>query len=133
MKKGIIFILLIVFLVFASTRVVSASFSLGKFFGGRVIETTAIPIEALKDAGYTCPMFGTSISILPLGSQTSTPINYFIPSYITSKTRTTPKMGGLILGKYEGQSMITCTRPCPPSVCVETVSLDTINLFGTSR
>jgi len=130
-KKGIIFILLIVFLVFFSTGIVSAYSSFGNVFGGRIINTKAVEIAGLEAVGYICPMFGTSISIIPMGSPISTPSSYFIPSYVVSKTRTTPTIGQLILGKYSGRTMISCMFPYPPSTIA--VSLDTITLFGTSR
>lgn len=132
MKKGIIFILLIVFLLFVSARMVFAASYFGNLFGGRIIYTKAVEIEAWESAGYTCPMFGTSISIMPIGSPFSTPTSFFIPSFVTPKTRTTPAPHQLIIGKYSGQMTIICILPSnPPDV--QTVSLDTIILFGTSR
>ncbi len=130
MKKGIIFILLIVFLVFASAKVVFAVSSFGKSFGGRIIYPKALQITVLESVGYICPMYGTSISIMPIGSPLVTPIEYFIPFYVTSKTRTTPATHQLILGRYSGQEVITCTHLLGD---IQTVSLDMINLFGTSR
>ena len=138
-RKSIIFILLIAFLVFISVKMVFAYSFLGGVFGGRIIYTKALEIEEMEAAGYICPMFGTSISIIPIGSPPGTPTSYFIPSYITSKTRTIPAVGQLILGRYSGQTTITCTLTFPsesdPSIAttILTVSLDTINLFGTSR
>ncbi|KKP72779.1 MAG: hypothetical protein UR70_C0004G0022 [Candidatus Nomurabacteria bacterium GW2011_GWB1_35_20] len=92
----------------------------------------ALEIAEMEAAGYICPLFGTSISIVPIGSPPGTPTSYFIPSYITPRTRTTPAIRQLILGRYSGQTMITCTLPSDPPITT-TVSLDTINLFGTSR
>ncbi|MFA5095542.1 MAG: hypothetical protein WC447_02705 [Candidatus Paceibacterota bacterium] len=130
MKKGTIFVLLIVFLVSISAKIVFAYSFLGGVFGGKIINTKATEVTILEATGYVCPMSGTSISITPIGSPIGTPTDYFIPSYITSKTRTTPTMSQLILGRYSGQTMITCTNPAGD---VQIVSLDTINLFGTSR
>ncbi len=132
MKKGIIFILLIVFLLFAGARTVSANFSFGRLFGGRITAPKAVEIEALESAGYVCPMYGTSISIMPIGSPAGTPISYFIPSFVTSKTGTTPASHQLIMGRYSGQTTIICILESYPPLEQE-VSLETINLFGTSR
>ncbi len=132
MKKGIIFVLLIVFLAFISARIVSAYSFFGGFFGGKITNTIAAPIMELELKGYACPMFGTSISITPIGSPTGTPTDYFIPSYVTPKTRTIPTINQLILGRYNGnQEIITCVNSF--SGQIETVSLETIDLFGTSR
>ncbi len=133
MKKGIIFILLIIFLVFISTRIVfAASFSLlGKNFGGKILTTRAIPIVITETSGFVCAVPGVSITILPIGSPNGVPVNYLIPIYVTSKTRTTPAPNQWILGKYFGQTQITCTQPVTGATT--TVTLDTISLYGTSR
>ncbi|MFA5936831.1 MAG: hypothetical protein WC822_03060 [Candidatus Paceibacterota bacterium] len=130
-RKGIFLILLIIFLVFVSANVVDASFSFGKFFGGKIISTKATEIQILEGSGYTCPMYGTSISIVPIGSPAGTPTSYYIPSYVTPMTRTTPMTGQQILGVYGGQTMISCFITYPPDIRV--VSLTSIILFGTSR
>jgi hypothetical protein len=132
MKKGTIFILLIVFLVFISTKIVFAFSPFGGFFGGKIINMKAPEIASLEDAGYVCPMLGTSISIIPIGSPLNTPNYYFIPSYVIPKTRTTPTINQLILGKYGEETVITCTLPSNPPE-VKTVMLKTIDFFGTSR
>lgn len=132
MKKGIFYILLIVFLVFVSTRIVSASFSLGRVFGGRIVNTKALEIQALESSGYQCYMPGTSISILPIGSPAGTPTSYFIPSFVISKTRTTTRTGQLIMGRYLGKTIIPCIFPSSPPMVIS-VSLDIITLFGTSK
>ena len=131
-RKSIIFILLIIFLVFVGARIVFAYSFFGGVFGGRIISMPALEIAEMEAAGYICPLFGTSISIVPIGSPPGTPTSYFIPSYITPRTRTTPAIRQLILGRYSGQTMITCTLPSDPPITT-TVSLDTINLYGTSR
>ncbi|MCM2338930.1 MAG: hypothetical protein NDI62_00530 [Burkholderiales bacterium] len=132
MKKGIILFLLIIFLVFASTSTAFAYSSFGRMFAGKITNTKATEIAQWEAAGYICPMFGTSISIIPIGSPHGTPVNYFIPSYISSATRTNPSLSKLIIGRYSGQTMITCTLYSDPPQ-TQTVSLNTINLFGTSR
>lgn len=130
-RAGITFILLIVFLVFVSVNAVFAVSSFGRFFGGRIKYEISLQIDVLESTGYVCVMPGTSLTIIPIGSPLLTPIEYFIPSFVISKTGTIPTRDQLILGRYSGKTMITCTRPKPPDV--KTVSLDTINLFGTSR
>ena len=133
MKKGINLFLLIIFLIFVSARIVSASFSLYKNFGGRIITTKALPIIALEAAGYSCVTFGSSVSVLPIGSPSGTPTNYFIPFYVLSKTRTTLAPHQWILGKYSGtQTTITCIYKGTPTH-TQTINLDTVTLFGTSR
>jgi len=137
-KKSIIFILLIAFLVFVSAKMVFAYSFFGGVFGGRIISMPALEIAEMEATGYICTVPGITISIFPIGSPPGTPTSYFIPSYITSKTRTTPAIGQLILGRYSGQTMVTCTLTLwlpshRRSTTITTVSLDTINLFGTSR
>jgi hypothetical protein len=136
-KKGIIFILLIIFLVFVGTQVVfasfsffSPSFSIIKSFGGRIIQTKALEIQELEAMGYICMVPGSSISITPIGSPAGTPISYFI---LPSKTNTTPMVGQLILGKY---SMMKIVIPCiragyPPMF--SSVSLNKVTIFGVSK
>ncbi|KKQ88029.1 MAG: hypothetical protein UT09_C0005G0011 [Parcubacteria group bacterium GW2011_GWF2_38_8] len=141
MRKGIILVLLIVFLAFAGAKIVKSdavpataarapSVSAG-FFGGRIINTKALEIEALEGVNFECIVVGSTISIIPIGSPAGTPASYFIPTFITSKTRTTPSVGQLILGKYSTKTPITCIFKGIPPVTV-VVNLDTITLFGTS-
>jgi|GEM_PF-978773 len=142
MKKIVILSLLIVFLVFVSIKIIFAGAvpsnpassngeSLEKSFGGRIINTKALEIETLEASGFTCFIAGSSISIAPIGSPPNTPISYFIPSFVTSKTGIEPSISGLILGKYGGQTTISCTLPGDPPITT-IVSLNTITLFGTS-
>ena len=131
MKKGIILILLIVFLIFFSVNMIFASSSFGGVFGGKIINTKAVAIATLEATGYICSTFGTSISIVPLGSPAGTPSNYFIPSFITSKTGSSPAISQSILGRYSGQTAVTCTNV--ETEDIKTVMLSTITLFGTSR
>jgi hypothetical protein len=131
-SNGIIF-LIVFFLVFISTRIVfAASFSLlGKNFGGKILTTRAIPIVVTEASGFACTVPGVSITILPIGSPNGVPVNYLIPLYVTSKTRTTPAPNQWILGKYFGQTQITCIQQATGATT--TVTLDTISLYGTSR
>jgi hypothetical protein len=140
MKKGIILILLIIFLVFASARIIFASYSspsYGSIFGGRIIYTKAIEIVNLESTGYICNTPGTSVSIRPMGSPLGTPTSYLIPFGVTPRTRTTPTPGQLIMGKYGAPTSIECKKPGSERTGgrsdLKTMSLPTINLFGTSR
>jgi hypothetical protein len=134
MKKAVALFLLITFLIFVGTNIVYSysSSTFGRLFGGKIISMKATQIEELEASGYICSMFGTSISIKPIGSRAGTPTSYFIPSYVSPKTRTTPGSGKLIIGKYSGQEIITCTLPGEPPL-TETIVLNTITFFGTSR
>ena len=131
-RKGIIFVLIIVFAIFVGTRTVSAFSFFGGFFGGRIISDKAMEIELKEWAGYTCVVLGTSITINPIGSPPGTPTSYFIPWSITSRNGYPPISGRLIMGIYGGKTNIVCIYPSVPPF-IETVSLDTIDLFGTSR
>ena len=132
MKKGIIFILLIIFLVSVGTSSVSAISPFGRILGGRIIALKALEIAELEATGWICTVPGVSIEILPIGSPSRTPTSYFIPPYTTSKTGTIPRAGQLIMGKYFGRTPITCIYPSKPPL-IRVVFLNTITLFGTSR
>lgn len=129
MKKGIIFILLIIFLIFSNTKIVSA-FSFEKSFGGKILYTKAMKIQILESAGFTCTVLGSTIMMMPIGSPVGTPIDYFIPWYTISKTKTTLRSGQYILGKYGMTTPITCVSVIGVPIIVD---LDTITLFGTSK
>lgn len=139
MKKGIIFVLLIVFLVFANISSVYASENnyVGIFlpeekpFGGEIINDKALEIETLEDSEFICDLQGgESIEIDPTGSSTGTPTSYFIPADVRSETDAFPAEGELILGNYDSnkKTSITCTL-MDYSVTVE---LDTISYYGVS-
>lgn len=131
MKKGIIFILLIIFLIFVNTNFSFASSPFGRFFAGRIISEKAMEINLKEWTGYNCVVLGNSITIKPIGSPIGTPTSYFIPWNTISKTKSTPMNGKLIMGIYSGKSNVTCIRPEPPDT--QTVVLDTVTLFGTSK
>ena len=120
----------VVFLVFLNTKTVFAYSSFGKVFAGKIIHTKDIEIQTLEFAGYICPVFGSSISIIPMGSPLGTPTSYFIPFGTYSKTGYSVRTGQLIMGKYSWKTPIACVHPAGS---VQTVWLDTISLFGTSR
>ncbi len=133
MKKGIFFTLLIFFFVFLfSAKTTFAIFGLGQSFGGKILHTKDIKIQAAESAGYHCLILGSTITIAPLGSPAGTPIGYFIPASVIPKTRTTPMTGQFILGKYAGTTSIECL---PPHFVmpVITVPLSIITMFGTSK
>ena len=79
--------------------------------------------------GFGCIMTGTSISIIPIGSPSGTPVSYFIPALVTPRTGGATETGDLILGNYGGQTIIKCIHFLGAEV---TVPLNTITLFGTS-
>lgn len=130
MKKGIKFILLSVFLVFVFSFKTTEASWLRAFFGGKIINMKAVEIQALESAGFNCVVPGQTITILPIGSPSGTPTEYFIPFSTVSKTRNSIHTGQTILGKYIGKTIITCILPKPP--LTHTVSLDTITIYGTS-
>lgn len=118
--------------MFASIRIISAYSSAGSFFGGRILQAKAKKIQEAESNGFTCSMLGTSISIKPLGSNASTPTDFFIPSYLMPQTRTSVRSNQLILGRYSGEETIKCTKEGDPPEEREVV-LEKLNLYGTSR
>jgi len=132
MKKNLIkFIIVIVFL-FVSTQIVFAisnSFLKDAFFGGKITNTKATEIEEKENGGYSCDLNGgTSITINSIKG----PTTYIIPSTTTSKTGRGVGSGKWIIGKYDGQTMITCKKSCGDAECMDYVNLNKISLFGTS-
>ncbi len=135
MKRSIIFSLLVIFLLFASTKTVFA-FPSTRFllpsFGGRVVFSPAIEIASYQMAGFTCAVLGSTFSIYPIGPA-NTPTSYFVPSGVFSKTGNSIHTGQFIIGKYSFmKTPIVCTSATVPPVIV-TVPLDTVTLFGNSR
>ena len=146
MKKGAIFILLIVFVlslyiypsyVFSQEKITprppeSLPVKLVmKFMGGRIVSVPAFEIYSLQSGGFICPVMGKTISIHPMGSPAGTPTSYYIPFSVPSQTRTSIRgMGQLILARYTVPTFITCTHPTGATT---QVSLQTIDLYGTSR
>jgi hypothetical protein len=127
MKKGFIYIMLLYLILFVSFDITYASS--GQVFGGRITKTTETQIESYQNSTYECDMQGgKAIEIKPIKG----PTKYFIPSGTKSKTGTTPTSGQLIIGKYSGKTTIQCNNTVEPWD-TQTVSLDTITLFGTSK
>jgi len=116
-----------VFLSFLEASTASAF--LGNPFGGRILHSKANEISVLEATGFTCLVMGETITIKPMGSPFGTPTSYYIPFSTRPKTGGVG-MGKLILGKYTMKTPITCTHPTSATT---TVTLDTINYYGTSR
>ncbi len=132
-KKGVIFLATAVFAFVIGEPFVFAFSSLGGFFGGRIISVPAMEIQLKEWAGFTCFVYGTSITITPLGSPAGTPISYFIPWAVTSATGFPASPNQLVLGIYSGEKTpITCILPSTPPV-IDIVELDTITYFGNSQ
>jgi len=122
---------IIILVVLISVKITHAAFSVDKVFGGKITQNKASEIQDLESSGFTCMVPGTSITIKPVGSY---PATYVITWATKSKTNTTPTSGQWILGLYNPmKTIITCTKPCPPTICTTTTSLNTISLFGTSK
>jgi hypothetical protein len=122
-------VLIVVLVFLISFEVTFAAFSFGNVFGGRILRTEATEITTLEDTGYICVVPGSTIEIISIKGPTA----YLIPTGITPKTNTTPKEGQAILGKYQGQATIVCTRKDGETTSDKNVFLDIITLFGTSR
>ena len=119
-------------MLFVGTKTVSAVVGFMPQFGGRIIHTKAIEIQELEAAGFQCLVPGSTFSITPIGSPISTPISYFIPAGIYSKTGYSTRAGQLIIGKYSFKTIISCMQTYYPFMTVP-VSLNTVPLFGNSR
>lgn len=135
-RRGIIFGLLVIFLLLTFTKTSHAliGFNFGKQFGGRIVNTEAKEITALEARGYDCVVPGYTFSIIPIGLRYSAPTSYFVPFSTTSKTKNSLQTDQLIIGryKYDLKEMIACTsKTNPPTITI--VPLDTVNLFGNSR
>ena len=104
MKKSLLGIIVIVFSIFVSLTITETA--LGYFFGGHILLTEAPEISAI-DGEYDCELQGGSTIQVwsPMGTN-----SYFIPNYAYWATDTTPTAGQQILGIYEGETNIVCTR-----------------------
>lgn len=123
-------ILVVIFLVLFSTKIVFG-FGLAGNFAGRIIYTKAIKIKALESAGFVCVVPGSSIQIKPIGLGVGTPTTYLIPFAVKSRTKYPLKPFQKIMGKYAGKAIITCTNT--GTGATTTVTLTPIILFGTSK
>lgn len=118
---------LILLFIFVTIKI-SYAFSLNQSFGGRIIMTKALEIQTLESSGFTCTVPGTTIQVKPIKG----PSSYIIPYGVKSKTNTTPSVGQQVIGKYAGKTSVICILEGDPPITI-TVTLDTINLFGTSK
>lgn len=133
MKENVLRIsaVLVLVAIVVAFNIVHASTSLGRPFGGTIVENKATEIQTTEQANYTCAVPGKTITIKT--DLKSAPTTYFIPSAVSSKTHTTPQVGQRIKGFYsQSKSTITCKyRGYPPSQ--RTVELVPITLYGTSK
>lgn len=124
-EVGILIVLILLVLIGVAH---AASVSSSKVFGGKIISTKATEIETLESANYSCVVAGETIQINPIKG----PSSYIIPAGTISKTGYKTRTGQWIIGKYSGKTTITCTFQGEPPA-TETVTLDTITLYGTSK
>jgi len=127
MKKGIIFILLVIFSVslYALPKLVHAR-SYGNFFGGVVSSPRAVEVVALENFGYKCAISGTTFSIYSKGGHTS----FYVPFYTRTRTRyTISHVNQFVIGNHTSPNIFTCVHPSGDS---KTVSLNTVTLYGAS-
>ncbi|MFZ2205667.1 MAG: hypothetical protein WAV23_03695 [Minisyncoccia bacterium] len=118
--------ILVLFFVLITINVAYA-FSLGQPFGGKIIKTKATQIQTLE-ATHTCVVPGDTIDIKSIKG----PISYFISYSTLPKTNSRISSNQQILGMYTGKTPIICTLKITPFT-PQTVILDTITLFGTSK
>lgn len=132
MKKNIILSIVVfcaVAFIFTFAYADSSSLAGSAFLGGKIIDTTAIQIQTLEDASFTCVVPGTSISIIPFNGS---PTDYLIPFNVTPKTETTPNINQFILGIYNtAPTPVTCTNDETGATVI--VNLNAISYFGTSN
>lgn len=117
-----------------SAHIVSAASGFGggfQAFGGRITNTKALNIQTIEESNYTCAVYGSSITIEPVGKGSET--NFLIPATIKSSTNTYARSGQWILGLFNmSPTTVTCTfRGTPPNV--QTTQISPITLYGTSR
>lgn len=126
-------IALFVFIFFVGSHTVQASWLtkiLHRGFGGKITNIRATRVRNQESMGYKCIVPGTAIDIKPVGSY---PTSYVIPSGVRSKTNTTPTVGQSILGNYTPTvTSISCTDEKYPYDVV-TLTLPTIEMYGTSK
>jgi hypothetical protein len=130
MKKNFLRVLIVVVIIFASIEVAYAYSTLGQGFGGTIIKVKAFEVERLENASYRCAVAGKTIEVKPILSKY--PKSYMIPATTPSKSESTPSTGQWILGTYTGKTTISCVKTIYPWD-TQTVILDTIKLFGTSK
>lgn len=102
-----------------------------KQFSGVITKMKATKIQALENANFACAVPGVSIEVRKKGRKGYQPTSYIIPAGTISKTKHTPAANQEIVGKYSGKTSVTCVYQGFPPV-EETVTLDTIKLYGNS-
>jgi len=130
MKKIILGLFLIVFLLFTWVGVAHANIDFNLAFGGQILNTEAVQVTTYEAAGYDCLVPGSTVEIYSVFGPTS----YFIPSYVAPVTGYALSSGQQILGVYSGQETIVCTRDEEKSTTSQvTIILPIIYYFGTSE
>lgn len=135
MKKKLgLFLIFGLIILSASFVAHGASSSSSSFvFGGKIVNTRAEKIEELESSGYSCSYSGSTIEITPINVKgLIMPYSYAIPNAVKNKTGFPIRTGQWIIGKYSGKTTITCILEGDPPL-EETVTLDTISLYGTSK
>lgn len=129
MKKHLYISLAIIASILALPVLVQAAY-FGKPFGGRILKTTAFQIQTLENMNYGCIVPGSSLAISPFKNN---PTDYLVPLNISSRTNIPIRSGQWILGLYgQTKSTVTCIFQGEPPA-TQTVNLNPIKLFGTSR
>jgi len=142
----VIIITVLIFLCIFTKKEISAQYSGGvgggtssassissKVFGGKIANTKAEKIDELESSGYSCNYSGTTIEVTPINVKGLTmPYSYLIPTGIKNRTGFSLRDGQWIIGKYSGKTIITCILEGDPPL-EETVTLDIISIYGTSK
>lgn len=133
MKNTYISISIALFIFFVGFQTAQASWLtkvLHRGFGGKITAIRAMRVRNQESMGYKCIVPGTSIDIKPVGNY---PTSYVIPAGVKSKTNTTPTVGQSILGNYTPTvTSISCTDEKYPYETI-TITLPTIEMYGTSK
>lgn len=101
-------------------------------FAGQINQLESTEIANLEDAGYDCPMDGSTIQISPSFGENTT---FFIPLGLEPKSKRTLETERNIIGKFDGEKPIIC-RKCEKNKdgdekCVEEdFNLPIITLFS---
>jgi len=130
MKKGITFILLIVFLVLIGINVASAWGYWG-FFAGKVTHMKAVKVEEAENAGLKCDVGdGETFSITLMGSPSGTPTDFAVGSRGRLATRSGPSLYKKTIGRYEGEREVTCKKPTEDKKKEEVISFSLTTISG---
>lgn len=110
MKKGITFVLLVVFFALVVFNFASAWGGFWGFFAGKVISAKATEVEEAEASGYTCDAPET-FTLKLVGSLTRTPTSFAVGPRASLDTRSGLGHGKATIGVYGGQTLVTCKRP----------------------